>query len=327
MRRREFITLLGGAAATWPIAARAQQQPTMPVVAFLNSASLDLFAERLGQFREGLKETGFVEGQNITIQYRSADGHDERLPALAANLVRDQVTLIATGSTAAALAVKAATAIIPVVFSTGADPVEVGLVASLNRPGGNLTGVSFLVNKLVPKRLALLSTLAPGTSPIGILVDPANPNTEADTRDAQSAAYAIGRTLLVVKSGTVQEVALAFTVLVQQRVSALFVGAHANLNNWRDEIIAQAARHGITASYPGREYVAAGGLMSYGPDQNDVYRQVGIYAGRILRGEKPADLPVTQSTKFDFVLNLKTAKALGLSIPPTVLALADEVID
>lgn len=246
---------------------------------------------------------------------------------MAADLVRNQVTLIATGSTAAALAVKAATATIPVVFSTGADPVEVGLVASMNRPGGNLTGVSFLVNKLVPKRLALLSTLTPGASPIGILVDPANPNTEADTKDAQSAAHAIGRTLLVVKSGTEREVALAFAVLVQQRVSALFVGAHANLTNWRDEIIAQAARHKITASYPSREYVAAGGLMSYGPDQNDVYRQVGIYAGRILRGEKPAELPVMQSTKFDFVLNLKTAKALGLSIPPTLLALTDEVIE
>jgi ABC-type uncharacterized transport system substrate-binding protein len=179
----------------------------------------------------------------------------------------------------------------------------------------------------VPKRLALLSTLAPGASPIGILVDPANPNTEADTKDAQSAAHAIGRTLLVVKSGTEREVALAFAVLVQQRVSALFVGAHANLTNWRDEIIAQAARHKITASYPSREYVAAGGLMSYGPDQNDVYRQVGIYAGRILRGERPAELPVMQSTKFDFVLNLKTAKALGLSIPPTLLALTDEVIE
>lgn len=324
MRRREFITLLGGAAATWPIGAWAQQQP---VVAFLNSATLDLSAERLAQFRKGLEETGFIEAQNITIQYRSAEGYDERLPALAADLVRNQVTLIATGSTAAALAVKAATATIPVVFSTGADPVEVGLVASMNRPGGNLTGVSFLVNKLVPKRLALLSTLTPGASPIGILVDPANPNTEADTKDAQSAAHAIGRTLLVVKSGTEREVALAFAVLVQQRVSALFVGAHANLTNWRDEIIAQAARHKITASNPSRGYVAAGGLMSYGPDQNDVYRQVGIYAGRILRGEKPAELPVMQSTKFDFVLNLKTAKALGLSIPLTLLALTDEVIE
>jgi putative ABC transport system substrate-binding protein len=326
MRRREFITLLGSAVATWPRAARAQQA-AMPVIGVLISTTVASFAERLAAFRHGVNESGFVEGQNVTIEYRSAEGHDERLPALAADLVRRQVTVIATASTAAALALKTATTTIPIVFSTGADPVEIGLVASLNRPGGNLTGVSFFVNKLVAKRLELLSALVPGASTIGMLVDPTNPNTEADTRDAQAAADVIGRTLLVIKAATEREIELAYAAVVQQRVSALFVAAHINLTNWHDQIVALAARHAVAVSYPARDYVAAGGLMSYGPNQRDVYRQVGVYVGRILKGEKPADLPVMQPTKFDLVINLKTAKALGIEVPAGVLAIADEVIE
>jgi putative tryptophan/tyrosine transport system substrate-binding protein len=326
MKRRAFITLLGGAAAAWPLAARAEQ-PAMPAIGVLNSTTLASFPERMAAFRQGVNESGFVEGQNVTIEYRSAEGRDDRLPALAADLVRRQVSVIATGSTAAALTLKTATTTIPIVFSTGADPVEIGLVASLNRPGSNLTGVSFLVNKLVAKRLELLSALVPSASVIGMLVDPTNPNAEADVSDARAAADAIGRALLVIGAANQREIDSAYAALIQQRVSALFVAAHINLTNWHDQIVALATGHAVAASYPAREYVAAGGLMSYGPNQRDVYRQVGVYVGRILKGEKPADLPVIQPTKFELVINLRTAKTLGLSVPAGVLSIADEVIE
>ena len=325
MNRRAVISLLGGAVVAWPPAAHAQ--PAMPVIGVITSASLDSFAERMTALRQGILESGFIDGQNVTIEYRSGEGRSDRLQALAAELVRRPVNVIATSSTAAALAAKRATTTIPIVFSTGADPVEIGLVASLNRPGGNLTGVSFLVNKLVAKRLELLTALAPGAATIGMLVDPTNPNVEADTKDAQTAAAALGRSLLVVKAAAEGEVDQAYAALAQQRVAALFVAAHVNLTNWHDRIVTLAARHGVAASYPAREYVVAGGLMSYGPAQSAVYRQVGVYVGRILKGEKAADLPVMQPTKFELVINLKAAKALGLTVPVIMQMTADEVIE
>jgi putative tryptophan/tyrosine transport system substrate-binding protein len=330
MNRRELITLLGGAASAfalfWPLVAYAQQPPR-PVIGVLASAGLDSFAERMTALRQGFVESGFVEGQNVTIEFRSAEGRSDRLRGLAAELVRRQVNVLATSSTAAALAAKRETATIPIVFSTGADPVEIGLVARLNRPGGNVTGMSFLVNKLVAKRLELLNALAPDAATIGMLVDPSNPNVEADTKDARAAADALGRTLLVVNAASEHEVDQAYGILAEQRVSALLVAAHVNLTNWHDRIVTLAARHAVAASYPAREYVRAGGLMSYGPDQRDVYRQVGRYVGRILKGEKAADLPVMQPTKFEFVINLKTAKALGLTVPLIMQMTADEVIE
>jgi putative tryptophan/tyrosine transport system substrate-binding protein len=326
MRRREFITLLGGAAATWPLAARGQQS-AMPVVGFLNSATLNAEAERLAAFRRGLKESSFVEGQNVAIEYRSAEGQFDRLPALAADLVRRQVSVLVANTTASALAAKPATSTLPIVFVTGGDLVELGLVASLNRPGGNVTGVIFLVNKLMAKRLELLSELAPGAAVLGLLVDPNNPNAQADTKDAQAAAATLGRKLVVAKAGTDSEIDAAFTALLRQRASALLVGAHVLFFTRRDQIVALAARHALAASYATREFVAAGGLMSYGPNQPDVYRLVGVYTGRILKGAKPADLPVERPVKFELVINLKTAQALGLGVPLHLQQLADEVIE
>ena len=326
MKRREFITLLGGAAA-WPIAASAQQPPTMPVIGLLNSATLESQVERLAAFQQGLKETGFVAGQNVTIDYRSAEGLTDQLPILARDLVRRQVSVMVATSTASALAAKRATETLPMVFLTGGDPVELGLVASLNRPGGNATGVSFLVNKLVAKSMELLSELAPGAVTLGMLVDPNNPNAEPDTKDAQVAADALGRKLLVVKAAAESELDGAFATLAQMQVANLFVAANVNFIAWRDQIMALAMRHGIAASYTTRDFVMAGGLMSYGPDQTEVFRLIGLYAGRILNGAKPADMPVMQSAKFEFVINLRTAKAQALAIPPALLALADEVIE
>jgi putative tryptophan/tyrosine transport system substrate-binding protein len=326
VRRREFITLLGGAAA-WPLAARAQQPPTMPVIGLLNSATLESQVERLAAFQQGLKETGFVAGQNVTIDYRSAEGLTDQLPILARDLVRRQVSVMVATSTASALAAKRATETLPMVFLTGGDPVELGLVASLNRPGGNATGVSFLVNKLVAKRMELLSELAPGAVTLAMLVDPNNPNAEPDTKDAQMAADALGRKLLVVKAAAESELDGAFATLAQMQVANLFVAANVNFIAWRDQIMALAMRHGIAASYTTRDFVMAGGLMSYGPDQTEVFRQIGLYAGRVLKGAKPADMPVMQSAKFEFVINLRTAKAQALAIPPALLALADEVIE
>ena len=326
MRRRDFVALFGGAAATWPLGARAQQ-PGMPVIGLLNSAALEAQAERLAAFQQGLKETGFVEGRNVTIDYRSAEGLTDQLPILARDLVRRQVSVLVATSTASALAAKRATETLPMVFLTGGDPVELGLIASLNRPGGNATGVSFLVNKLVAKRLELLSELAPGAVTLGMLVDPKNPNAELDTKDAQAAADALGRKLLLVKAAAESELDAAFATLVQQQVANLFVAANVNFIAWRNQIMALAMRHGIAASYTTRDFVMAGGLMSYGPNQTEVFRQVGLYAGRILTGAKPADMPVMQSAKFEFVINLRTAKAQAVEIPPALLALADEVIE
>ena len=320
MRRREFITVLGGAAVSWPLSARAQQQSTMPVIGLLNSATLEAQAERLAAFQQGLKkEAGFVAGQNVTIDYRSAEGLTDQLPILARDLVRRQVSVMVATSTASALAAKRATETLPMVFLTGGDPVELGLIASLNRPGGNATGVSFLVNKLVAKRMELLSELAPGAVTLGMLVDPNNPNAEPDTKDAQVAADALGRKLLVVKAAAESELDAAFATWRKCK-SLIFIA-------WRDKIMALAMRHGIAASYTTRDFVMAGGLMSYGPNQTEVFRQIGLYTGRILKGAKPADMPVMQSAKFEFVINLRTAKAQALAIPPALLALADEVIE
>jgi putative tryptophan/tyrosine transport system substrate-binding protein len=329
MRRREFISLLGGAAAPsflWPLATHAQQA-TMPVIGVLNNQTRDSETGRLAAIRQGLKETGFVEGQNAAIEYRFADGHTDRLPDLAAELVRRRVTVLLANTTPPAHAAKAATATIPIVFVAGVDPVELGLVASFNRPGANVTGVTFLVNKLVAKRLELLCDVVPGPAPIGMLADRNNPNTEADVRDAQAAAVVLGRTLHVAKVAAESELDTAFTALVQQRVAALFIAPNANFRIWRDRLFALAARHALPTSFSSSDFVRVGGLMSYGPDQLDAYRQAGIYAGRILKGEKPAELPVMQSAKFEFVINLKTAKALGLVVPRTLLALAEEVIE
>jgi putative tryptophan/tyrosine transport system substrate-binding protein len=326
MRRREFITLLGGAAAMWPRAARAQQA-MMPVVGVLNSQSQDSEAAVLAAWRQALAETGYVGGQNVAFEYRFADGQGDRLPMLAAELVRRQVTVLVANTTPPAFAAKAATATIPIVFVTGVDPVEVGLVASFNRPGANVTGVTFLSNKLVAKRLELLATLVAGAAPIGMLAHTRNPNTVADVRDALATAAALGRTLHVETVASASDLDAAVAALVQQRVAALFVAPQADFRLWRQSILALAERHALPTSFSNSDFVVAGGLMSYGPHQIDSYREAGIYTGRILKGTKPADLPVLVSTTFDFAINLKTANALGLTIPPTMLALATEVIE
>jgi ABC-type uncharacterized transport system substrate-binding protein len=326
MKRREFITLLGGAAVAWPLAVRAQKA-AMPVIGFLNSASPDAFAPFVSSFLRGLEAGGFVDGQNVVIEYRSAEGQPARLPALAAELVGRQVTVLVANSTASALAAKEAASRLPIVFLTGSDPVELGLVASFNRPGGNATGVSFLVNKLVEKRLELLTALMPNATALGILVDAGNPNALADTKAAQLAAQKIGRRLVIVTVGSKSELDAAFMALVQQQVSALFVAANVSFIAWRDQIIALAARHMIAASYSGRDFVVLGGLMSYGPNQADAHRQVGVYAGQILKGSNPADMPVMQPSRFELVINLKTANALGLVVPNSMQLLADEVIE
>jgi putative tryptophan/tyrosine transport system substrate-binding protein len=326
VRRREFITLLGGAAA-WPLAAHGQQA-AMTVVGFLNAGSASAQASYTAAFMQGLKEIGHIEGQSLTIGYRYADFQNERLPALAADLVQHRVSVIAAlGGPAAAIAAKAATATIPIVFVTGGDPVKLGLVASLNRPGGNITGVSFLTNALGSKRLELLLELIPTAAAIGFLVDPTNPNTEPETTEMLAAADALRRKLLIVRASTESEVDAAFASLIQQRANALIVAAQAFFTSRRDQVLALTRRHALPTIYQARQLVAAGGLMSYGTSITDAHRQAGIYAGRILKGAKPADLPVMQSTKFELVLNLKTAKTLGLDVPDKLLALADEVIE
>jgi len=326
VKRREFITLLGGAAA-WPLAARAQQ-PAMPVVGFLSGRSPGEAASAVDAFRQGLGEFGYIEGQNVTIEYRWAEGHYDRLPALAAELVARQVAVIAaTGGEASGLAAKAATATIPIVFTMGGDPVELGLVVSLNKPGGNVTGVTFIVNDIPTKRLGLLRQLVPNATTIAMLVNPNFPATSAEVRDVQAAARTIGLEIDLLPASTSREIDAALATFVRKRPDALFVGGDPFLLGQRNQIASLAARNAVPAIYAQREFVAAGGLISYGANLADGYRQVGIYAARILKGEKPANLPVVQPTKFEMAINVKTAKALGLQIPDKLLALADEVIE
>jgi putative ABC transport system substrate-binding protein len=323
LKRREFITLLGGAAA-WPLAARGQQ--AIPVVGFLSSGAAT--SPAVSAFRRGLNETGFLEGRDVAIEQRYADGQYDRLPALAADLVRLQVSVLATsGGIHTALAAKAATGAIPIVFGHGSDPVKFGLVASLNRPGGNITGVTFLTTELEPKRLGLLRELMPKATVIAVLTNPTNPNVENQSRALKEAASTLGLQLFFVNATSEGEFGAAFATIVQIRAGALLVAADPFFFNRREQLVALAARHSIAAIYDFRAYAEAGGLASYGTHLGDAYRQVGIYAGRILKGERPADLPIVQSTKFEFVINLKTARALGVKVSDNLLSLADEVIE
>src|SRR5215467_7743295 len=326
--RRAFITLLGGAAVAWPLAAQAQQ-PAMPVIGFLNPYSPNGQSDRLRGFRQGLAETGYVEGVSLTIEHRWAEGQFDRLPALAAELARRQVAVIAaTGSIAAASAAKAATTTIPVVFVVAEDPVRVGLVASLAQPGGNLTGINFLSAELVAKRLELLRELVPGTARLAVLVNPANAiNTETTLRDVKAAARAIGLQIQVLNASTSGEINTAFASLERERPDALFVGGDAFFNTRRVHLVNLASRHAIPAAYAERVFPEIGGLMSYGTDIVDAYRQVGNYVGRILKGAKPADIPVMQATKFELVINVESARMVGLTVPSSLLAIADEVIE
>ena len=325
MKRREFITLMGGAAVAWPLAARTQQS-AIPVIGYLDATQPPHAG--IAPLLRGLSETGYVEGRNVAIEYRWADGKYDRLPALAADLVNNQVDVIVAITTSApGLAAKAATSAIPIVFQTGGDPVQDGLVTSMNRPGRNVTGVSRLAVTIAPKRLELLRELAPKATVIGLLVNPTNPRSELVVQQIEEAARELGFRLHVLKVITEGELDSAFASLVQLGVGALLVAQEPSYFRWREQIIALAARHAIPATYGQREYAAAGGLMSYDASVADSFRQVGVYVGRILKGEKPADLPVMQPTKFELVINLKTAKVLGLTVPDKMLALADEVIE
>jgi ABC-type uncharacterized transport system substrate-binding protein len=326
MRRREFISLLGGAAAAWPVAARAQQA-AMPVIGFLNGASPDGYAPYVVAFRQGLKEAGYVEGQNAAIEYRWAEGQYDRLPALAADLVRRKVAIVAATSTPAALAAKAATATVPIVFTTGNDPIKLGLVASLNRPEGNVTGVTNMITELGTKRLGLLRELIPGITLVAALINPNFQDAERQLRDMEAAARAFGLELIILRASTEQEIDAAFATMTRQSAGALVVGVDPFLLASRDQFIMLAQRHAIPVIYPVRGFAVAGGLMSYGTDFADSYRQAGVYTGRILKGEKPADLPVQRSVKFELVINLKAANALGLSVPNAMQLLADEIIE
>jgi len=327
MKRRELIVLFGGAALAWPLSARAQQK-AMPVIGYLSGSSPVPTAPRLAAFRQGLSDTGYVEGQNVAIEYRWAEGRYDRLPALAAELVGRKVDVItASGATASARAAKSATSTIPIVFAIGADPVATGLVASLARPVGNLTGVTFLVIELHPKRLELLSDLIPQAGVIALLVNPNNPNTERIIRDVQEAARTKGVQLPILKGRTETEIDAAFASLIQLQAGALLVGADPFFGIRRGQLVALASRHAVPAIYQGREFALAGGLISYGASPKAAHRQLGTYTGRILKGAKPADLPVQQPTRFELVINLKTAKALGLTVPQSLLARADEIIE
>src|SRR5262245_51238709 len=327
MKRREFITFLGSAVARWPFAARAPP-PATPATGFVSRRSPTESASAVAELRQGLSEVGYVVGQNVEIAFRWADGQYDRLPALAADLARRQVAVIlATGGNPSAFAAKAATATIPIVFITGSDPVEERLVTSLNRPGGNLTGVSLFTSLLVPKRLELLRELVPTATTIAFLVNPDNSNAQRDTRVAQTAAGSFGQQLVVLRARTENDIDAAFAALVQQRANALVVNTDAFFLGRRNQLVALAARHAVPTIHDLREFAAAGGLMSYGTNLADAYRQGGTYVGKILKGEKPANLPVVQPTKFDLVINLKTAKALGLAIPRRLLAAATELIE
>ena len=326
MNRRAFITLLGGAVA-WPLAARAQQA-VMPVIGFMSAISPEVSIDLLEAFRRGLKEGGFAEGQNVAIDFRWARGQYDRLPAMAADLVNRRVNVIvAVGGDPSPLAAKRATSTIPIVFGMGSDPVNSGLVESFNRPGGNVTGVTLLTNLMEPKRLGLLRELVPGVSLIGVLLNPTFGPAALQLRQIEEAAHAINQRIVIAKAGTDEELNAAFAALVKESIGAMLVTADPYFNVRRQRIVDFAERQHLPAIYQFREFAVDGGLMSYGIDLPDVYRQIGVYAGRILKGAKPADLPVVQPTKFEFVINLKTAKALGLTVPPDVLSLADEVIE
>ncbi len=327
MRRREFITFLGGAAATWPLAARAQQS-AVPVIGYMDTASASTTAHLVEAFRRGLSAAGYDEDRNVAIEYRWSDGDYDKLPDLAAELVRRQVAVIATINTPTVLAAKAATQTIPIIFGVGVDPIKFGLVASLNRPGGNLTGVTQLNIEMEAKRVQVLHELIPAATSIALLINPTSPAySEAATETAQSAARVLGMRLLVVNASTPSGIEAAFVTLTEERIRLLLVSGDSFLVAQRDQLVALAARHAVPALYHRREFTAIGGLISYGPSLPEVYYQVGDYTRRILKGAKPADLPVQQSTKFELVINLKTAKALGLNIPQTLLATVDEVIE
>src|SRR5262245_48935409 len=327
--RRQFITLLGGAAAAWPVAVRAQQRPAMPVIGFLDRRSPGTIEDFLRRFRQGLKETGYIEGENVAIEYRWANNQIDRLSELAAELVRRGVAVIAaSGAVASALAAKGATTTVPVVFIVNEDPVRLGLVASLARPGGNLTGINFLSGELVAKRLELLRELVPGAARVAVLVNPANAsNTETTLRDVEPAARAIGMQIQVFNASTSREIDAVFVTFVRERPDALFVGADSFFFSRRVQLTNLAVRHAVSATYSGREYAEVGGLMSYGANIADAYREIGVYTGRILKGAKPADLPVVQASKFELVINAQTARMLGVTVPQGLLVAANEVIE
>jgi putative ABC transport system substrate-binding protein len=328
MRRREFAILLCAAAAAWPLALRAQQ-PALPMIGFLNSGSPADYAPQLAGFRQGLREAGYTEGQNVAIEFRWAESHYDRLPALAADLIRRQVAVIAaTGGGVTVMAVKPLTTTIPIVFTSGGDPVQLGIVNSLNRPGGNITGVSLFTGTLAAKRLEVLHQLVPTATVIAMLVNPDNPNAELDRETVEEAARTIGLQIVVLRANNAVEIERAFASLSQYKAGALFVGSDAFFDNSsRDQLITLAAHHAVAASYDWRDVVVAGGLMSYGSNLAEGYRLAGNYTGRILKGEKPADLPVLQPTKIELAINLKTAKTLGLTVPQSLLVAADEVIE
>jgi putative tryptophan/tyrosine transport system substrate-binding protein len=326
MQRREFITLLGGAAAGWPLAARAQQ-PAMPVVGFLSGLASTSSRQELTAFRQGLSEAGFVDGKNVALEYRWAEGDYAQLPALAADLISHHVAVIATAGNVATRAANKVTATIPIVFHTGDDPIAVGLVLSLNKPSGNVTGVSAMAGELPAKRMELLHELVPAATVVGVILNPSNANAKHDEATLKTAAGAIGLQLHILTARDANSLNAAFATVVQKQIGALIINTDASLLSRRDQIVALAARHKIPTMYSYREWASGGGLISYGAIRTDTYRQAGIYVGKILKGEQPKDLPVLQPTKFELVINLKTAKALGLTVPPSLLTRADEVIE